>query len=301
MLTHTQITYFLTIARCRSFSEAARQLFITQSAISKQISNLEKQLDIKLFERNNKTTRLTPAGEVLCRELQKYDEWLAYIVSIAKLAEQGKNGSLNIGILHGVDLSDSAAPLLQAFSKAYPENNIHVRRLFFQDIVSELLQGSVDLVIALSFLVPSHMNISQHVIRSERDMIIVAKTNSAGKTENIIARDLISDTFVTISPDISRQAYKNSLGYLNGLGITPVNVKLVNTIEDIMLNVESGLGFGVSSQSCRLFGKEHIRFVDMYKSVGVERHMTDVVAVWHKNCVNPSVISYINFISSEKI
>ena len=58
-----QIKYFVTVVDCNSFTEAAEQLFISQSAISQQIQALERELGFPLLERKNRTFALTPAGE----------------------------------------------------------------------------------------------------------------------------------------------------------------------------------------------------------------------------------------------
>lgn len=62
-----QMKYFITIVDCHSFTEAAEQCFISQSAISQQIKALEKELGIRLFERNKRQFSLTPAGEYFYR------------------------------------------------------------------------------------------------------------------------------------------------------------------------------------------------------------------------------------------
>ncbi len=62
-----QIHYFLAIVRTKSFSEAAYDLFISQSSISKQIKSLEEELGIKLFTRTSNQRVLTPAGQIFYR------------------------------------------------------------------------------------------------------------------------------------------------------------------------------------------------------------------------------------------
>ena len=69
-----QMKYFITIVDCHSFTEAAEQCFISQSAISQQIKALEKELGIRLFERNKrqfsldrKSTRLNSSHNVASR------------------------------------------------------------------------------------------------------------------------------------------------------------------------------------------------------------------------------------------
>lgn len=58
-----QLIYFLTISETKNFTRAAEKLFISQPALTKQINALESELDVKLFERNNKSVTLTAAGQ----------------------------------------------------------------------------------------------------------------------------------------------------------------------------------------------------------------------------------------------
>lgn len=60
-----QLKYFVTTAEKLNFSEAARTLFITQSTLSQQIASLERELDVKLFERNKHKMWLTDMGNAL--------------------------------------------------------------------------------------------------------------------------------------------------------------------------------------------------------------------------------------------
>ncbi len=63
-----QIEYFLKVVHTGSFSEAAEQCFISQSAVSQQVKTLENELGLQLLKRHNRTFSLTPAGEVFYRK-----------------------------------------------------------------------------------------------------------------------------------------------------------------------------------------------------------------------------------------
>ena len=58
-----QMKYFVAIVDCGSFTEAAERCYVSQSAISQQMSALEAELGVKLFERDGRKFRLTPAGD----------------------------------------------------------------------------------------------------------------------------------------------------------------------------------------------------------------------------------------------
>ena len=66
-----QLRIFAAVAKYKSFSEAARKLYISHSTTSRAVSALEKELDVKLMERDNHVSALTAAGQVMLEEAEK--------------------------------------------------------------------------------------------------------------------------------------------------------------------------------------------------------------------------------------
>ena len=66
-----QLRIFVAVAKYKSFSEAARKLYISHSTTSRAVSALEKELGVKLVERDNHVSALTPAGQVMLEEAQR--------------------------------------------------------------------------------------------------------------------------------------------------------------------------------------------------------------------------------------
>lgn len=66
-----QVRCFLEVAKCLNFTEAAKHLYISQSNISRQISSLEEEWNLVLFDRNTKHVRLTAQGELLSEAMEK--------------------------------------------------------------------------------------------------------------------------------------------------------------------------------------------------------------------------------------
>lgn len=67
-----QIDYFMAVATNLSFTKTSEELYVSQPAISKQISQLEKELGVKLFTRNNRKTELTDAGRLYFDLFNRY-------------------------------------------------------------------------------------------------------------------------------------------------------------------------------------------------------------------------------------
>ncbi len=297
-MNRTQVQYFLTVAKYRSFSEASRQLYVAQSAVSKQILALETELGMRLFDRDNKSVRLTAAGEVLYREWGSFSDWLDNTVEHAKQASQGMRGTLNISVLHGIDLFNPDITHLYAFSEAYPDIYLDLRRLSFQDVEEDLITGRSDITIILSFLMPEN-SLPAYVLESNEDYLAISQSGALGAKERLGPEDFQGETFVTISPSISPQANANSTSFLNTLGIRPTRTKHVNTIEDMMLFVEAGLGYAVISNSTRIFKRDTVRVVDIFPA-SLPRPTTNILAVWHRDITNPAITKYIEFVRAQK-
>lgn len=141
-----QIRYFQSVVRNHSFSEAAEECHISQSAISQQIKALETELGFPLLERKNRTFRLTPAGEHFYKKslilVADYEQMCRESAKIAR----GEQAVLKIGYLRSYD-SPEFGQALQDFSTRYPA--ISVRLLYgnHEDLFTLLRTGGADLVL----------------------------------------------------------------------------------------------------------------------------------------------------------
>ena len=91
-----QLQYVLKLSETRKFSQVAEQMGITQPALSKQIQHIEKELGVKLFDRNHSPLTLTPAGEYFVRSAR---EMVYREEQLRKAMEQFASESLHAGLL----------------------------------------------------------------------------------------------------------------------------------------------------------------------------------------------------------
>ena len=120
-----QMKYFAAVVECGSFTEAAEQCYISQSAISQQIRTLEKELGVELLHRRNRKFTVTTAGEYF------YSQCRAVLAQVEELVQEtrrlgtDRDLQLRIGYLRcysGLELHQAVAE----FSKIYPEVSIHI-------------------------------------------------------------------------------------------------------------------------------------------------------------------------------
>ena len=142
-----QMKYFITVVDLHSFTEAAEQCFISQSAISQQIKALEKELGVRLFERSKRQFSLTAAGEyfyrhgkVLLDEIEDFKE---------ETIRRGEDQELNLTI--GYPKNFSTNELLETiveFKRIYPEVNISVVSGTHEELFELLVDHRIDMKIS---------------------------------------------------------------------------------------------------------------------------------------------------------
>lgn len=145
-ITLRQLRYFVEIAQCQSFSQAAQRLLIAQPALSQNISTLEKQLGAILLERHARGARLTPAGE---RLLAGAKEVLAKADSLSELAvghAQAPSGSVNLSVAGSV-AGTIVGPLLREVAARYPGVNLTIQEGLSFEIRTHVESGRADLAI----------------------------------------------------------------------------------------------------------------------------------------------------------
>ena len=134
------------VAITLSFSEASKQLFISQSAVSQSIKVLEKKLNQKLFIRSTKRVQLTPEGEILFKHIEP----------AMNLIKQGENQLLEAHTLNGGQLRIGASdticryylvPYLNQFHKQFPHVHIKVTNQTSIACASLLEHGQVDFIV----------------------------------------------------------------------------------------------------------------------------------------------------------
>jgi LysR family transcriptional regulator, low CO2-responsive transcriptional regulator len=144
-VTLRQLRVFAAVARHRSFTRAARELHLTQPAVSQQVKLLEEQVGMPLFEQLGRKIRLAPAGSELLRYATQMAELLREAGETLAAMRGLKRGVLKLG---AVSTAKYFAPaLLSAFTPAYPEVTIKFTVSNREEIVRLLAANETDLVI----------------------------------------------------------------------------------------------------------------------------------------------------------
>lgn len=141
-----QLRYFTAIAQHGSFSKAAEQVFVAQSALSHQLAQLEEELGTRLLHRSRRGVELTDAGRV----------FLAHAAAILRQVDDAKasvrhlvgepSGKVVFGIPHSVS-NALALPLLQTLRQRFPKIELELTEELTGNLISQLRSGQVNLAV----------------------------------------------------------------------------------------------------------------------------------------------------------
>lgn len=137
---------FLWVARLRSFKAAAEQMHTTQAAISGRIATLEEELGARLFERDNRSVKLTHRGAGLIPMAEKMLE-LAAQMRQTVVSKDAVTGTLRVGAMETV-VHTCLPDLLLRFSQLYPQVTVELHSDITPFLRDELLKGRLDVVLA---------------------------------------------------------------------------------------------------------------------------------------------------------
>ena len=210
-----QMKYFISVVECNSFTEAAEQCYISQSAISQQIRSLEKELGVELIHRENRRFTLTPAGEYFYEQskgiLNEVEDIRRETFRIGK----DKEMELKIGYLRcysGQELHQAVAE----FSRLYPEVSIHIVNGTHEELYDLLRFGRADLVLTDQRRAFSDKYANFQLLKCGCYAELSVRSPLA-EQESVTMEELKRQACILISSreqqNIEEDYYKNTLGF----------------------------------------------------------------------------------------
>lgn len=182
-----QLRYFVKVAELRSFSEASKALFISQSTLSQQIKQLEEELGVELLVRDSRHVSMSDYGE----------QYLPYAKQVLKDVDtstermndvrQLKIGTLNVGATY--TFCPLLAETVRDYLKKYPGIKLKIYCRSMENLMEMLEHGQLD--VALSYKpLQSYDDIDSHILFNSNLCVIAGKDNPVAKKERIRLAEL---------------------------------------------------------------------------------------------------------------
>ena len=239
-MTLEQLRIFVAVAEREHVTRAAESLFLTQSALSAAISNLEAQYEVTLFRRVGRGIVLTEEGRLFLPEAKAI---LARVAEAERVLEEFgglKGGRLNIQASQTI--ASYWLPLrLAAYRKAYPGIDVKVSAGNTQQVAKSVLEGRAEIGFVEGQV--DDPSFEQCGVGADRLIVVVAASHPWAKLKRLHTRDIISGEWVLREPGSGTRSEFEAALKARGVNIAHLNIALELPSNDaVRVAVQSGIG-----------------------------------------------------------
>jgi DNA-binding transcriptional LysR family regulator len=252
-----RLRQFTVVCEELHFGRAALRLHIAQSALSRQIQNLENELQTPLFTRTKRRVQLTPAGKVFLDEARVVIATMKQAIQAARRAAEGKTGTLNIGFVGSASL-EFLPPILRSFRTEVPSVEIILSEMTTTEQTQALQSKRID----VGFMRPpiEAEDLSSHVVFSEELVAALPAHHPLAKHSRIQLKWLAREPFVLFpAQEVSSWQRFVTMICMNA-GFHPNIVQRTTQIHTAMSLVSAEIGVCLVPSAARNLLKRGIAF-----------------------------------------
>lgn len=289
-----QLKYFIAVAEHKSFTKAANQYYISQTAITQQIHVLEEQMNVTLFDRKKRPVALTPAGTVFLLEAKNILERINTAMDKVHDASTGLSGTLRIGYTKGYEHS-SLHNLLRNFHKDYPNILITCHRCDTEMLASGLFNNDFDIIFTWdSTNIIQEENIEYKLMESVPLSVALYDTHPLSHRNSLTRRELKNEPIIYMSPSYSGESYGDNhfIELYKQAGYHPNILFRSSDTESIllMISAEEGISIMPSYMSNTLSDASNLVFIPLIGDGEFEQ----IISVWKKENSSPALKHFLD-------
>lgn len=189
-----QIKYFIEVAKREHVTEAANALHVAQSAVSRQIFNLEEELGVDLFIREGRSVRLTRIGKVFLEHMERAVNVINDAKQVVEEYVDPEKGTIHIGF--SASLASYILPTaIYYFRKEYPNVKFVLNQGSYSELIDAVKKGEIN--IAILGPIPAEQEKIKSTVLFTEDIVALLPTNHPLSTRSAIKLiELRDDSFV---------------------------------------------------------------------------------------------------------
>jgi len=196
-----QLYYFVKVAKKEHVTQAAEELHVAQSAVSRQIHQLEEELGVKLFLQKGRNLQLTPVGQLFLKRMEVILADLERsVVEIHEFLDPEK-GEIRLGFPHSLGVS-LIPQVVAAFRQLHPNVRFRFKQGMYPSLIRDMVKGEID----LAFISPfpdEHDHVCGEVLLTEELYAILPPNHVLAGEETIDLNQLKDEKFVLFSEGYS--------------------------------------------------------------------------------------------------
>ena len=293
-MTLNQLRYFVAVAESGSFTKAAANHYISQTAITQQMHALEESIGTRLLDRNSRPISLTPAGKVFLKEAREILGKMDAALTRAREASTGLEGELRLGYTKGYEHSD-LPKYLRAFHRDYPNVLISCYRCDTDALAAGLMQGDYDVIFTWdSTNLRTEETIALQVMERVPLRVALYANHPLARRSELSRKDLKQENILFMSPSGSGDSFGDAyyMKLYQQAGYQPNIILRSNDMESILMMVAAEEGISIVPEYSHPWdvGTENVIFVPLAGQEETE----EILIAWRKNDDNPALRHFIH-------
>ncbi len=297
-MNRNQLKYFVAAAESRSFTKAAEQFYISQTAVTQQMQLLEEALGCTLFDRSTRPISLTPAGKIFLSEAKTILDSMSRAAERVHDASTGLTGTLRVGFVRGYERSDLSV-LMRGFHLQNQNALISFYRCSTDVLAAGLAQQEYDVIFTWD---STNLKAQEGIeyLRAESAQLVVALYTGhplAGR-RRLSRAELRGETILYMSPDASNDSYGDAFfmqlykeaGYKPNILFRSCDAECIL----MMVAAEEGISILPDYFTDKLYDADNLVFVPL---VG-EDEREEIIAAWQSSNSNPVLTQFLSMLKS---
>ncbi|BAZ37335.1 LysR family transcriptional regulator [Calothrix sp. NIES-4101] len=285
------LRYFLAVAEELNFGRAAERLNITQPSLSRQIQNLEKELDILLFERNQRQIKLTLPGQIFLAEVEQIMIRFDQGMRVAKRASCGEIGQLTVGF-QGSSMYDIIPVSIKAFRDRFPDVEIVMQHMTTSEQVIALGKNDLD----VGFVTPpiTDTNLEVEILLQEPLILALPENHPLAAQSEIAITTLANEPLIVASRDRGCGLYEQIFDVYQRAGLRPNFVCAAREMQVMLGFVAAGIGISLLPSHVKNFQRTGV----VYRVLTPEAPIVGLSIAWKAENLTPALSAFLEIIRS---
>ena len=294
-----QLSYFVSVAETGSFTKAAMNHYISQTAITQQIHSLEETVGTKLLNRNSRPATLTPAGKVFLKEARELLSKMDAALLRTREASTGLEGELRIGYTKGYEHSDLPKHL-RSFHIEYPNVLLSCYRCDTDMLASGLISEEYDVIFTWdSTNIRKEEALEIQVMEHVPLRVALYANHPLARRSELSRKDLKQENILFMSPSGTGDSFGDAfyIRLYNQAGYQPNILLRSNDMESILMMVAAEEGISIVPEYSHSWniGAENVVFVPL----SGDGENEEILIVWRKNDTNPALRHFIGKLTNK--
>ncbi|MBQ3009562.1 MAG: LysR family transcriptional regulator [Oscillospiraceae bacterium] len=255
-----RLPIFLSAAEHLNFTKAAEEHHISQTAVSQQIKQLEKELGFQLFNRGKRGVSLTPAGMEYYRQCKKIMVQYETAVSKGQRVAGGIGESLTIGYAGAYELWN-ATKLIRHYYHAYPDSQIDLRFASNQVLLGEVSSGKIDIAVICEFGVELSDWLAARELSNDPCVLMISSAHPLAQKPVLDRKDLVNLPIALNRAQDTQTTASQILQMYSHLGMSGNKRYYIDDFYSLAMLVSSGLAVSVVPDSMQQMGPDGLAFI----------------------------------------